>query len=255
MNCSCHDFCSSLPAHVVDFSSFRHELLSFCPFHGHYFVHSQPRPICSTLGFPSFVASSSKLLLFVIEVGSRVHLAVAVTGVFVQSVSTPILVVAVDKLAMYVRCPRAGVSSPPSSWAHRCSLPRSERMLSTWRVLDSVGSLVAFLFTGADVTSSLSTVVCCRSLGRYLNLSYGLWFAYRLGCFACVGFLALRFGSHGTPTMFFSQSPLLRFEGSCFTVRAVSNVYVVLKMCVPSSSGFSRSIPVANLAPAVWCTF
>ena len=188
MNGSCHDFCSSFATHVVNFSSFRYALSSLCLFHGHYFVHSRTCPTCPS---PALLLSWPHLRIchFVIEVWSRVHLAVAVTGVFVQSVSTPILVVAVDKLAMYVHCRRAAMSSPPSSWAHRFSLPLSGVCCQRGGCLIQMAHRSHF-FSRVPMSWLRYPPSCVAARRRrYLNLSCRLWYAFRLVVSCCLSVL------------------------------------------------------------------
>ena len=66
----------------------------------------------------------------------------------------------------------------------------------------------------------------------------------------------LRVVSHGTPTCFFSWSPLFHVVGACrLTVRAVSITSRVPKMCVAPPSDLPSQVSLAHLASALWSTF
>ena len=99
-------------------------------------------------------------LTSVVELSSTFHFHLALGPSSKPAVSTPAhLAVAVDVFAISARSCRAIMSPPPtSSLAHRCSLPISQRILSTWRALHSGGFLVEILFTGSGISDSLSTV-------------------------------------------------------------------------------------------------
>ena len=152
---------------------------------------------------------------------------------------------------MYVSCARAYVfvilRHPGLT---RCSLPRSERMLSTLRVLDVQLANWSHFFSRvlmshlryppSCVADSSSATGTCTVFGLRI-----VWVS-----FACVGSLWPQFWVMDSHHVLVSLR-CLRLPGFNSPFESVSNVYVGIHVRVPSSSGFARSIPQAILAVVV----